>query len=236
MEERKQKFKEYIEKLIDKTERAVYIKTGKSILFDVEVSESIIISDGICEELLNSTLSLLQALYGAQSPQPVQFNGRFNSFTENPNDWCQYDQRRVLEICNGKLKSMLNDIEYGLIDDLESRISAEIFGDFLALANEALEKGHHIVAAIIGSAALEDALKRIAEKNGGNIDRMDMQNVANYLKSKQILKGTTGKHIDRFVILRNKALHAEWNKVESPEVGGLLGLTEQIIREHLSTI
>ena len=53
MEERKQKFKEYIEKLIDKTERAVYIKTGKSILFDVEVSESIIISDGICEELLN---------------------------------------------------------------------------------------------------------------------------------------------------------------------------------------
>lgn len=235
MEPRKEKIKTYIEKLLNKTQRIVRSRTNKSWLSDAEVLDGIGMTDGVCEELLSSTLSLLQALYGAQSFQPIQFNARFNSFIEDPNEGCQYDHYRVLDTCNGKLKSMLNDIEFGLIDDLESRISAEIFNDFLVLANKALEEGHHEVAVVIGSVALEDALKKISGMNGGKVEDRDMSSVANYLKSKQILKGTTGKEIDRFVILRNKALHAEWNKIQSPEVASLLGFTEQLIRVHLSS-
>lgn len=235
MESRKEKLKKYIKQLIDKTETAVYEKQTKSYLLNVDITDGVTITDGLCEELLTSTHTLLQALYGHSSSKPLQFEARFNDFTENPNEWCKYDHYSVLVICNGKLKAMLNDIEYGLIDNLESRISAEIFNDLLLLASQALEDGYTEVAAIISSVALEDTLKKVSSMHGGITENQTMAVVANYLKSQQVLRGSTGKQIDKYIDLRNKALHADWGKIQSPEVAGLIGFTEQLIRVHLSS-
>lgn len=126
------------------------------------------------------------------------------------------------------------DYEGGFVFDVELRVSGEVFGDFVGLARHSLMEGHKDVAAVLASAALEDALKRFAMVRGLDVEGKDMQNVINALKGAGLVAGAQKTLLDAMPKLRNAALHANWDKLGEAEVGSILGFVEHFLLTNFS--
>lgn len=126
-------------------------------------------------------------------------------------------------------RSAKQDYNAGFAVNFELLVSGEVFGDFVRLAKQALSEGHKDVAAVLASAALEDALKKFAILNSVILVDANMQEVINSLKAKGLVGGAQKTLIDSMPKIRNHSLHAEWNKITETEVGSILGFVEQFL-------
>ena len=134
----------------------------------------------------------------------------------------------------GLFLSAKNDFDGGYVFNVDLRVSGEVFGDFVVLAKHALSEGHKDVAAVLASAALEDALKRFAFVNGLLVDGQTMQEVINALKSKGLVAGAQKSLLDAMPKVRNHALHANWDKISETEVSSVIGFVEQFLLSKFS--
>ena len=124
--------------------------------------------------------------------------------------------------------------EGGYVFDVERSISGEILGDFVLLAKQALDNDHKDVAAVLASAALEDALKRYAKIHGLQVEDAAMSRVIGALKSRKLVSGARTSLLDVMPKLRNYALHAEWEKITEPDVNSIIGFVEQFLITEFS--
>lgn len=136
----------------------------------------------------------------------------------------------------GLLLNVIAEIEAGLVESVEAEARGEIYADFIGLAKQALDQNSKDVAAVLASAALEDALKRFADSQGLDPSDKDMSEVISLLKGNQLLQKTESKVVQSYVTLRNKALHAEWDKINSPEVSSLIGYVEGFVLRHFTSV
>jgi len=144
------------------------------------------------------------------------------------------DKNKIFPICEsicsdtlGVLKSMKSEVEAGLVGNMELQAQGGIFGDFITLARESLDENME-VAAVFVSAALEDALKRFALQNGLDVDDANMDKVISALKGKGLLKDPQASIVWGHAKLRNKAFHANWDKIEKESVNSAIGFTEEV--------
>ena len=77
-------------------------------------------------------------------------------------------------------------------------------------------------------------MKRVAIKENLDADDKDMSEVINALKAGGVLKGPQAKIVQSYVKLRNKAFHADWEKIDKESVSSLIGFTEQFLLTHFS--
>lgn len=131
-------------------------------------------------------------------------------------------------------KSAKEAFEDGYIFDVERSISGEVLGDFVSLAKEALNNGHKDVASVLASAALEDALKRYAKRNGINVEGAVMSKVISAIKSRGLVSGATTSLLDVMPKIRNHALHAEWGKISEADINSMIGFVEQFLLTEFS--
>ena len=108
-------------------------------------------------------------------------------------------------------------------------ISGEIFGDFIILAKQSLAEGYKDVAAVLASAALEDSLKRYAQVNGLNVEKKQMTEVINALKSNGLVSGAQKSLLEAMPKIRNYAMHGDWEKISEPDVSSIIGFVEQFL-------
>ena len=127
-----------------------------------------------------------------------------------------------------------NDFDGGYVFNVDLRVSGEVFSDFVVLAKHALSEGHKDVAAVLASAALEDALKRFALVNDLSVEGQTMQEVINALKSKGLVAGAQKSLLDAMPKIRNYALHANWDKISETEVSSVIGFVEQFLLSKFS--
>jgi hypothetical protein len=97
-----------------------------------------------------SAIQLVTSVFGSDSPHARVLQ-----------KCADYDvpQSRVLDQALGAFSAAQSDYEAGLASNFRTEIAGEILGDFVALSKSALSEGHMTVAAVLASAALEDALK-----------------------------------------------------------------------------
>ena len=119
--------------------------------------------------------------------------------------------------------------------DLEVQAAADVFGSFVAAAKQAMKENSKDVAAVIASAALEDALKRYAVRNGLDVDDKTMAHVINALKSKGLVSGAQKSLLGGMLMTRNNAMHADWDKITEPEVSSLIGFVEKFLLTSFPT-
>ena len=141
----------------------------------------------------------------------------------------------------GRLKSLFgifqaahDAYDKGLLFDIEIETTADVFGSFVVAAKQAMKEQSKDVAAVIASAALEDALKRYAKRHGLGVDGASMSTVINALKSKGLVAGAQKSLLDGMLKTRNSAMHADWNKISGPEVSSLIGFVEQFLLTNFS--
>ena len=180
---------------------------------------------GNWEKWTTSAESLIKAVFGTDSPHYLNFAS-------------------ALKDCNGRgdnikalqaiFMSAKEAYEGGYVFNVELSISGEIFGDFVVLAKQSLAEGYKDVAAVLASAALEDALKRYAKVNGINVDDAVMTKVIGAIKSAGLVSGARKSMLDAMPKIRNYAMHAEWDKVSEPDVNSIIGFVEQFLLTEFS--
>jgi len=184
-------------------------------------------------EVTSGTISVLEKVYGPYSEKVKAYIKLYNDYVGDPNKWHAGVQDRIRSHTSGVLKSIKAEIEAGLVGNLELQAQGGIFGDFIALAGHAFDESKDVAAVLI-SAALEDTLKRYAVQNGLDVTQADMPEVINALKSKGLLKGPQASVVQSYVQLRNKAFHAEWDKIDKETVNSAISFTETFLLEHFS--
>lgn len=184
-------------------------------------------------QIVSGTINILELVYGKDSHKIKAFlEEHATSFKKHENT--RFALMGLADSAKGILQSIKSELESGLIGSIQLQAQGGIFGDFLSLAKNSLDENKIDVAAVLACAALEDALKRYAEQRGLAVSDADMSQVINALKSQGLLKDPQASIVQSYVKLRNKAFHAEWDKIEKESVGAAIGFTEQFILSNFS--
>ncbi len=175
-----------------------------------------------------SALNAIHGVFGKNSPHYLRFEMEMGAITNN------YVWESKLNTFRGIFLGAKSDVDGGHLFSLETSLSGEIFGDFVATAKAALAEGQHTVATVLACAALEDALKRFAQLNDLSVDGQTMEEVVNALKSKGLVSGPQKTLLAAMPKIRNQAMHAEWAKLTPQDAGSVIGYVEQFLLSHFS--
>ena len=182
----------------------------------------------ITGELYMGTLNISNALFGSnsqQSKEVIALNDRVLNLPGVYRNRC----RLLGNELKGILENFSKEIEAGLLKSIQLESKGEILADFLVLGKQALDDGIINVAAVLCTAAMEDTLKRFAEIKGIDVENKDLSEVINSLKAAGLIKSSQGKILKSFVNTRNKALHAEWDKIDSTSIQSIIAFVEEFI-------
>jgi len=182
-------------------------------------------------EITSGTISILEKLYGANNEKLKAYNLLYQEYARSKHKYAGSIQNDIRYGTLGVLKSIKSEVEAGLVGNLELRAQGGIFGDFINLARESLDENKD-VAAVLVSAALEDALKRFALQNDLDVADANMEQVINALKSKGLLRDPQASIAKGHKELRKKAFHANWDTIEKASVNSAIGFTETFILEN----
>jgi len=166
------------------------------------------------------TASAIKSTFGDNSPHYINFQTSYKACRGYPEE---------VDALKGIFLGAKSDLESGFLFSLEATISGELFGNFVEMAKIALGNGFKDSAAVLASAALEDALKSYAKLNGLDANDKTMEEVVNSLKSKGLVEGAQKSLLSVMPRIRNNAMHANWSKITEQEVGSLIGYVEQFL-------
>jgi uncharacterized protein YutE (UPF0331/DUF86 family) len=182
-------------------------------------------------EVISGTLSLLGSLYGNGDFRVDDFRKVRASYATGFIDAYKVNGY-TMPFAIGALKSLKYDIQNGLISGLRLRYNGEVLSDFLVMARAALDDGRLNVAAVLACAALEDALKRIATVKGLEVENLNMTDVIGELVKAQIIVGPEAKIVRGFVTLRNRAMHAEFQHIDSASISSAIAYAEGFLLKN----
>jgi len=144
--------------------------------------------------------------------------------------WCA--QQSVGEVVV-VLRSLLKDIDSGLLASVEDQTRAAVFDDFLDHAKQYAKNKQHREAGVIAGVVFEDTLRtlcrneKIPEK-GQKLDRL-----IDALVKTGVLTQVKAKRARVAAHVRTKATHAQWDEFEIEDVNTTIAFTEELILKHL---
>jgi hypothetical protein len=173
-----------------------------------------------------SALHIVAGVFGKESPHYQQLSMHVTEAGRT------FVDIRNLDRCRGAFLGANRDAQGDFLFRLEANFTGEVFGDLVTAAKSAQAEGKHVVAAVLASAALEDALKRYAIAQNLDVTGKTMEDVINALKSRGLVAGAQKTLLSAMPKIRNQAMHADWDNLSSQEVGSLIGFTEQFLLAH----
>jgi len=166
-------------------------------------------------EFRSSALSFLQNTFNQTHPYYQEFNQKV--IYANPNH---------VDIWIWILKAVLWEINWGWIFATKDLISAEIFSDFLEMAEYFLQQNYKDAAAVMIGSVLEWHLKHLCEKNDIAVysekDWKEIPKKADWLNSELTKKEVYNKIDQKLVTsrlgLRNDAAHGNYDEYTKEQV------------------
>lgn len=136
----------------------------------------------------------------------------------------------------GILRALKEDVEAGYLTTLRERIHADMFGDFLEMAEYLLTDGFKDPAAVLIGGVLEQHLRQLCVKHGvdlsephGQPKKSDKMNAD--LVKRSVYTGLEQKQITAWLDLRNKAAHGRYSEYRAEQVSLMLqGVRDFAIR------
>jgi hypothetical protein len=180
-------------------------------------------------ELRTSSLSFIKNLYGSEHPYFLDFNERV-----------QQSRPSQTEYARGILKAIKKEIDGGWLVTMKGLISAEIFSDFLEMADHLLKEGYKDSASVMIGSVLEEHLRQLCIKNGipnddpknGRPKKADLLN--SELGNATIYNKLDQKNVTAWLDLRNKAAHGKYGEYNQQQVEIMLqAVTEFMTRNNV---
>lgn len=193
------------------------------------------ISSSQTYELFQGALTVMTALHGSDSIQVQTLVKNREEIIE------QFGTIDALEYLNhlaiGSLENMKAEIESGLGSNLQRTIAGAVITDFIQLAHHTLDNDNtddaKNVASVLAASVYEDTIRRLAITKG-RPHQERLADVINDLKDNNILQGAQVGIANSYLSFRNKALHAQWDKVDRASVASVLGFVEGLLLQHFS--
>lgn len=176
-------------------------------------------------------LSFLANLYGERHPYYADFHERVTE-----------PKSGHAEIGVGILKAVKGELSGGWLVTTRGLISAEIFADFLEMAEYLLAEQYKDAAAVIAGSSLEEHLRQLACKHGISIIRLKgaetVPKTADTLNAELAVAGAytklDQKSVTAWLDLRNKAAHGKYTEYDAKQVNLMLeGIRQFISRVSL---
>jgi hypothetical protein len=161
------------------------------------------------------TLSFFKLCFGTNHPYYEEFNSEVT--TPVPSD-----VKSGLSI----LRAVKNELEGGWLITTRGLVSAEIFSDFLEMAEYLLENDYKDPAAVIIGSVLEEHLRQLGQKHGIDTHRnsggKSVTKKADQLNAElakaQIYNKLDQKNVTAWLDLRNKAAHGKYSEYNKNQV------------------
>src|ERR1044072_8515089 len=123
----------------------------------------------------------------------------------------------------GALKGLQQDAKAGLLVDLRRLLQADIFADFLEMAEHLLHEGYKDAAAVLIGSVLEDSLRNLADARrlptaGPNANPLTMDPLNISLTKAAVYQSLTQKQITSWAHVRNCAAHGDYGKYSDADV------------------
>lgn len=165
----------------------------------------------------------------------IEYNFGKNSFYFE-NFKKQVESHRIEQIEKGVaiLQAMKDDLQEGFLEDLHELIAAEVFTDFLDMADYLIEKKYKDPAVFVASCVLEDSLRRLSDKNKIVIKREDNIGSLNQklLQGKIYNKNVFGQ-VQAWQKIRDSANHGKWEEYTLQDAEDLCKWVRRFVSEYL---
>ena len=133
----------------------------------------------------------------------------------------------------GVAKSLLSDLRNGYLRSLEEIIHADVFADYLEMADHLVESGYKDAAAVLAGSTLEAHIRNLSVKHSlsvdtsGKADALNVELVKNgaYNKLEQ-------KNVTAWLGLRNSAAHGKYDEYDDRQVSLLIASVREFISRH----
>lgn len=213
------------------------VATGERLAADASTSGNGLGHDRV-QELASITArggQLITRLYGSDSHcfQTFKAATQVKAFNSMHSHHCLH----VADVV-GIFKAVQHDIKSGMLANFRSLIQAEVFADFLDMAEHLLRESYKDAAAVLLGAVLEDSLRKVADANGVDILNskgkpltIDPLNVA--LVKKGVYNALVQKQITSWANLRNDAAHGHFDKYDSAQVQQMLLFVQDFCVKYL---
>ncbi len=191
--------------------------------------------DGQGSELCQFAVSMLTALYGAESPQLSQFRDHFAAIQKGPRvrnlDMDLFSHARAV------IRNTLTELDAGLIFNLRVLVEGEMLSELVRLAREILADRTDEAkntAAVLAAAAFEGLIRKMGEEFAHVMDRPKLEDVIGALKNADVLRGGQIGTAQSYLKFRNDSLHADWKQVDRSQVESCLAFSESLLGKHFS--
>lgn len=130
------------------------------------------------------------------------------------------------------LQNIRNDFDEGWLNNIKGIVSAEIFSDFLEMAEHLLEENYKDPAAVIIGSVLEENLRELCNRNNipiattdpktGNLKHNKAETMNVDLYKAGVYNSLVQKSVTAWLDLRNKAAHGKYVEYDLAQVHNLL--------------
>lgn len=176
----------------------------------------------------SGALSFIERVYGTG-------HSHYKEFSE----WVPSDSPYSVEKGIAILETIKDEISGGWLFSLKGLVTAEIFADFLEMAEYLLAQDYKDPAAVVAGSVLEEHLRQLCtreeipvelESKGKLVAKKADQMNADLAKG-EVYNKLTQKLVTAWLDLRNKAAHAKYEEYNKEQVQQMLqGITEFLAR------
>ena len=133
------------------------------------------------------------------------------------------------------LRSLLADIDAGLIGTLKTKVQAETFDDFLDHAVAYRDRGYKNPAGVIAGVVFEDTMRKIYADKINKIGRPNkLEDVISALTKNDVITDQQAKQARVAAHVRTKATHALWDEFDITGVDDTIKITKALLKDHLT--
>jgi hypothetical protein len=159
-------------------------------------------------------LSFISQFYGEKHPYYIEFHSKDSDYAP------------TIEESLGVLEAISDEINQGWHKSIRGVVSAELFSDFIEMANHLLDEGYKDAAAVMLGSTLEEHLRQLARNNGIEVEIESNGKVspkkADVLNADLVKAGIYSKldqkNITAWLGLRNDAAHGKYDNYSKGQV------------------
>jgi hypothetical protein len=183
-------------------------------------------------EFRTSSLSFIKHIYDEKHTYFTDFEDKV-------------DQASPHKVSNGRgiLTAIKTEIEEGWLQSIKGLISAEIFSDFLDMADYLLSENYKDPAAVIIGSVLEEHLRNLCIKNSLSVTITDAKGKTTSKKASalndelakaNVYNSLEQKSVTSWLALRNNAAHGKFSEYDANQVKNMYqGVNDFIIRNSI---
>ncbi len=226
-----------IDKIIQKEIDAL-ITTSDELVEEASISDS-----GLGHESVQRLTSiavrggqLIDRLYGSESQHAkmLQTVLKTEYFTQMHRNY--YDH--VAQI-GGIFKAVKHDVDTGMLIDFRRLVQAELFSDFLGMAEYLVGEGYKDASAVLLGAVLENALRKISDAREISTSKANGRPLSIEAMNVQLAKdgaynALVKKQVTSWSNLRNDAAHGRYEEYDAGQVKQMLFFVQKFCADLLS--